>query len=255
MHQRLRRRLFPLTLLLPLLLLLAASSAVGCGAVGSDGAGGLADVAAGADAPAPPPDVPPVGPDVPATVDLAQPPSDVVGPPPPPFAFVPATGDGPGGDVWAEASLERAASGGGDQLVVRLQAGGFADLLGFAFDLRYHPGIVTLASVELMDVLSGTTWQGRCAARERGTGRLNVGCSRFLVGQDILSLAQYGGPLEGPASFAIVRFAVKQDGEFDLVIDPARRLARTGEGAVLDVSWRGGRVAIQRDADTAGGAR
>jgi len=190
------------------------------------------------------------GADLGAPEDVAAPPEDVG--PPPPFLFVPEGGEGEGGAVWLSASLEEAAHGGGDELVVRIEAGGFENVLGWAFDLRYHPGIVAISSVELTDVLSGTIWAGRCGARERGAGRLNIGCSRFLVGQDTFSLAEYGGPLEGPATFAIVRFAVQQDGDFELAIDPDRRLARSGDGAVLDVSWRGGAVAIHRAAGDGG---
>lgn len=206
--------------------------------VASDSAGGE-DVAAGADDVAVTPDVPAGAPDVPADV-----------PPPPPFVFVADEGAGEGGDIWLDAAL--AASPDGDEIVVRLYAGGFENVLGWAFDLRYHPGIVALKSVELHDVLTERTWQGRCGARERGAGRLNIGCSRFLIGQDILSLAEYGGPLVGPAEFATVRFSITTDGTFELALDPVRRLARSGDGAVLAVGWRGGSVTLHR-AGTDGG--
>ena len=133
-----------------------------------------------------------------------------------------------------------------DLLVIELVAESFDDVLGWAFDLKYHPGVVALEEVALEDVLTGLTWEGRCVAKERGSGVLNVGCARFLVAADLFEMAQYGAPLPGPAVFARLRFRILETGSFELGFDPARRLARGGALSSIPIVWQGATVTVRR---------
>ena len=133
-----------------------------------------------------------------------------------------------------------------DVLLVDVVAEDFTNVLGWAFDLKYHPGLVALEEIVLEDVLTAGMNEGRCVAKERGTGRLNIGCARFLVADDLFEMATYGGPLEGPATFAQLRFRILDVGSFQLAFDPVRRLARGGELSIIPIVWEGVTVTITR---------
>lgn len=240
MRRILQQRLFAL----PLLVSILALAFVACGAssgadVAAGGGGGVDAVSSPSDVPASADDVPAPGPEDAGAGD----PGGVDVPAVNSVTFVPGSGASEAGALWVSAEEGDTE----DELRVHLWAGGFPDVLGWAFDLRYHPGALSLVDVELHDVLTERTWEGRCVARERGDGRLNVGCARFLVGgDDILGVADYSGPLEGPKEFATLRFAIEGAGTFDLSFDEARRAARSGEEPALPIAWRGGTVTITR---------